>query len=396
MEPNSAWLVILLFLASAAGLVLVGRLRNVYVQVGSAFLAMALATVGGMAVVNDYYGYYQSWGELGADVTGNYTQFTSTALGNRGDPRLSGKVVGIDLAGPRSAISRRGYVYLPPQYFQRAYRHTRFPVVELLHGSPSYAASWLVHLHAGRLANGLISSRRMGPMVLVMPQTYSGNNYTECLNSRRGADETYLTADIRHDVETRFRVTRDPAQWALVGVSSGGYCAANLGLRHPGGYGAVGIMSGYFRPQDGPAAQVLGGNPGAEAANDPLLRARELHSGSAPLPSFWLSAGTGNRADIAGAIAFARALHGVERVTLDQEPGGGHNFYAFAPAFLRVLTWAWTQIAPPDLRVRFPIAGGVTTRVVTVVPRIPRRLAALPTPAVTRGPGAAPSAGVRK
>ena len=75
-------------------------------QVGSAFLAMALATVGGMAVVNDYYGYYQTWGELGADVTGNYTQFTSTALGNRGDPRLSRSRSSVSTWQARAAQSR--------------------------------------------------------------------------------------------------------------------------------------------------------------------------------------------------------------------------------------------------------------------------------------------------
>ena len=26
------------------------------------------------------------------------------------------------------------YVYLPPQYFQKSFRHYKFPVIELLHG----------------------------------------------------------------------------------------------------------------------------------------------------------------------------------------------------------------------------------------------------------------------
>ena len=78
-----------------------------------------------------------------------------------------------------------------------------------------------------------------------------------------------------------------------------------------------------------------------------------------------MSAGLNDPADIAGAQAFAAALHGIERVTIFRDPGS-HDFYSFGPAFARVLPWAWSQIAPPTLRVRFPIAGGVTSHSVTV------------------------------
>jgi S-formylglutathione hydrolase FrmB len=337
----------------------------VFARLGVGVVALALAATGGMAVVNDYYGYYQTWGQLSADLTGSYAQFTSTALGNRSDPQLTGKVISVPMPGAASGINRTGYVYLPPQYFQRTYAHTKFPVVELLHGTPSYAATWLVHMHVDSLANQLISHRLMGPMVLVMPQAYTGHTYQECLNSTHGQDDTYLTYDVRHDIESRFRVSTAPAEWAVSGISSGGYCAANLALRHPTMWGASGIISGYFRPQDGPAAAVLNHDPAAEDANDPLLLARQLTARSTPLPSFWLSAGMNDTADIAGAQAFAAALHGIERVTIFRDPGS-HDFYSFGPAFARVLPWAWTQIAPPSLRVRFPVAGGVTSRSITV------------------------------
>ena len=280
MEPNSALLVIVLFAAAIGSLIVLVRYANIFLRIGTGVLALVLATVGGMAVVNDYYGYYQTWSQLSADLTGSYAQFTSAALGNRADPKLAGKVISVPLPGATSGINRGGYVYLPPQYFQHAYAHTHFPVVELLHGTPSYNASWLVHMHVDALANQLISHHLMGPMVIVMPQTYSGHTYEECLNSSRGQDDTYLTDDVRHDIESRFRVSTTPSEWAVSGISSGGYCAANLALRHPSMWGASGIISGYFRPEDGPAAQVLNYNQVAEDANDPLLlaRAATLHS----------------------------------------------------------------------------------------------------------------------
>ena len=225
------------------------------------------------------------------------------------------------------------------------------------------------NLGANQVADQLISKHLMGPMILVMPQTYTGHAYTECLNSTRGQDATYLTTDVRHDIETHFRAARDSAQWGLVGVSSGGYCAANLTLQHPSMFGAAGVLSGYFRPQDGPAAQILNYDPTAEAANDPLLLARRINAGAAPLPSYWLSAGTGDRGDYQGAQAFIAALHGVDKVTFYRVAGGQHTFYAFAPALNRVLPWAWTQLASPQQRVQFPIAGGVTSHSVTVAPK---------------------------
>src|SRR6476660_2020390 len=118
MQPNSRFLVIALFVAAAASVYLIVRFANVFVRIGAGALTIALSTAGGMAIVNDYYGYYQSWGQLGADLTGSYTQFTATALGSRTSPRLAGRVVSLDLTGARSGIDRGGYVYLPPQYFR--------------------------------------------------------------------------------------------------------------------------------------------------------------------------------------------------------------------------------------------------------------------------------------
>jgi hypothetical protein len=193
-----------------------------------------------------------------------------------------------------------------------------------------------------------------------MPTMSVGRHFEECVNAPGAPDDTYITDDVRDDVLHAFRASPVPAEWGIGGYSSGGYCAANLALRHPGDFGAAGVMDGYFRPSDGPAAAALHDNPAAEAANDPLLAAQRLRFGAHPLPSFWLSAGTGDAADYAAAEAFTTALHDIESVTLYREPGVGHNFYAWRPSIPRMLAWMWSQIAPPQLRVQFPIAGGVT------------------------------------
>lgn len=359
MEPNSKWLVVLLVLAAIGCLVAAIRLRHLAVKIVGGLLVILTSATAGMAVVNDYYGYYQTWSQLTADLSGNYSGFAAAPTGARlptGGVQ-AGQLRSITLPGAASGISRGGLVYLPPQYFEKQYQHTRFPVVELLHGTPGRPSDWVVHLHVTSILDHLIGSHAMGPVILVMPTSNNGRQFQECVNAPGALDDTYISQDVPTVVRHLFRASTVPAEWGVAGYSSGGYCAANLALRHPGGYGAAGMMDGYVRPTDGPAAAALHYNQAAENANDPLMRASRLSRNASPLPSFWLSAGTGNGADMAAARAFVSALHGVEQVPIFRELGAAHNFYAWRPALPHLLSWMWTQIAPPSLRVRFPVAG---------------------------------------
>ena len=369
LEPDSAVLVGALALCAAAGLVGIIQLRHLALRLLCGALVMVLSAGAGMAVVNDYYGYYQSWGQLSADLTGSYSAFDGTPATSRTITSTAhGQVREEVLPGARSGIRRRGAVYLPPQYFQPRYAHATFPVVELLHGTPGSPADWVVHLHVAATLDRMIAHHQIGPMIVVMPTMSVGHRYEECVDAPGALDDTYITRDVRADILGQFRASPVPAEWGVAGFSSGGYCAANLALRHPASFGAAGIMDGYFRPGDGPAAAALRFDAAAEQANDPLLAARRLGRDVAALPSFWISAGTGNRADIAAARAFTSALHGVEEVTLHQQPGAGHNFYAWAAATPPMLQWMWTQLAPPELRVQFPITGPVTRSVLGASP----------------------------
>jgi enterochelin esterase-like enzyme len=352
--------VVLLFLVSAALIVLAIRARRWVVRVPLIPLAMVFCAVAGMGVVNDYYGYYQSWGQLYSDLTGSYSGYANTATGNRlQDAFVNGHVLRITLAGQLSGVSRTGYVYLPPQYGQPAYQHTRFPVLELIPGSPGRPVDFLERLDVPGLMNRMINEHRLGPMIIVMPQTNAARTFEECVNGPRGQDDTYVALDVRRDILAHFRASADPAEWGIAGYSSGGYCAANLALRHRNLFGAAGVLDGYFRPTDGPAAGALGFDPLAEAANDPIMLARALNRDTAPLPAFWVAVGSGVASDVAGAQAFATSLHGVEQVTYLDESGAGHNFYAWRPMMPRLLAWMWPQLATPDLRVAFPVSGPV-------------------------------------
>ena len=379
MEPNSPLLLVLLLLAAVGLVVLLvllarGRIRavarwprpvGVATQVVSGGLALSLALAAGIVIVNDYYGYYQSWSQLGTDLSGQYDTMPLTAVAASNLPQpTGGRIESVQMPGAHSGINRPGLVYLPPQYFEAKYAHTYFPALELLHGTPGSPSTWVLHLQIASIEQQLIGRRLMGPVVLVMPTMSVGTDYQECVDAPGALDDTYITEDVRADVEAHFRVSRDAAQWGVGGYSSGGYCAANLALRHPAAFGASAIMDGYFRPQDGPAAKALHYNAAAEQVNDPLREATIAGRRGGPLPAFWLSYGAGNQGDYVGVKNFTTALDGVEAVSVYQVPAAGHNFYAWEPAIPFMLQWMWTELAPPDLRVQFPIAGPVTSNTI--------------------------------
>lgn len=367
LEPDSTVLVVLLLLCSAGLIAVAIRYRPLAVKIAGATFAVAFAASAGITLVNDYYGYYQTWSQLADDLTGSYSHF-DTANENRAPGATQhGRLERVVLAGPSSGIRRAGYVYLPHQYFEPQFARTRFPVVELIHGSPGSPTNWLVQIDIAALMDRMISQNLAGPMIVVMPAMNSSTGYEECVDAPHARDETYISQDVPRDVRARFRASTVAAEWGIAGYSSGGYCAANLALRDRGRYGAAGIIDGYFRPTDGPAAAALGFDRRAEAMNNPLTAAQRLTRGTSPLPAFWLSAGTGNARDARGTEAFATALHGVQTVTVVSNSGGGHNFYAWRSAVPRMLSWMWAQLAPPELRVQFPIAGPVTNSVIVPV-----------------------------
>ncbi len=360
MEPDSSFLVALVLVFAAGGVVAAVRFRPLAIKIGAGVLALVLALVSGVALVNVYYGYYQTWSQLSADLTNSYAPFTTpSATGPHNSATGPGRIQRVQLDGAHSGISRTGFVYLPPQYFQPRYAHTRFPVVELLHGSPGSAANWILQINIASIMDQLIAKHFSGPVIVVMPTIDAGHTFQECTDAPGALDDTYISRDVPQDVRARFRASDVAAEWGIGGYSSGGYCAANLSLRHRSFYGAAGVMDGYFRPVDGPAAAALHFDANLEARNDPLLAVQRLGPGVDPLPAFWVSAGTASSKYALGSQAFVKALHGIQGVNFTSEPGAGHNFYAWRPAIPLMLAWMWQELAPPALRVHFPIAGPV-------------------------------------
>jgi hypothetical protein len=355
LGPDSRLLIIVLVTVSAGLLLAAARLRLLPLRILCGALSVTVAMAGGIAATNYYYGYYTTWGQLWADVHGTPTGNLGVISVVSASPLGSGHLSWVNLPGRLSGYHRRGLVYLPPQYSQARYARVRFPVVELFHGTPGSPFAYDRILRIGQVMDALMARHLIGPMVLVMPSINgAGRDHQDCVNGRGVRDMTYLTRDVRADMLARYRVSTDPFEWGLGGYSSGGYCAANIAMRNRDSYGAAAIIEGYFRAADGPAGAALGYNPTLDAANSPLYLAERLTPDSGPVPAVWVAAGTGT-SDYRPATVFTAALDRIEQVPFIRLNDARDVTSAWSAVLPSALTWLWQQLAPPDLRVLFPV-----------------------------------------
>ena len=274
----------LLIPASVGLLVGAIRFRLLPVKILCGSLSIVVAMTGGIAAVNYYYGYYTTWGQLWADFhggTGDLGVISATAARPRSRRAAS---AGSPCPASSAATAAAGWctcrrstarpVRAGPVPRRRAVpRHPRLPA-HLGHGAAD---------RPGR--ERAIARHLIGPMVLVMPAINgSGHHYQDCVNGPGVSDDTCLAKDVRADVLAHYRVSHDPYEWGMAGYSSGGYCAANLALRHRSSFGAAAVINGYFRAADGPAGTALNHSQPLEAANSPLYLAERLTPAAAPCP----------------------------------------------------------------------------------------------------------------
>jgi hypothetical protein len=178
-----------------------------------------------------------------------------------------GRYERITLKGVQSGITDTVIVWLPPQYYDRRYATTRFPVVMVLGGQPPLVTYDVSKLNFAKTASAEIRSGRVAPFVAVFPELNVALPLrTECTDFPGGPQVfTWLNQDVRNWATSTLRVTSDARRWSVMGWSTGGYCAAKLHLGQPGRFGAAASVEGYFKPEPdtntGNLAQLLAQYP---------------------------------------------------------------------------------------------------------------------------------------
>jgi enterochelin esterase-like enzyme len=374
--PQGTGFFLLLMVMFGALLVWVAMAKQVVFRVLAACLAFLPAMCFGIASVNKFYDYYQTWGGMVNDLTGqgasSIPKYSAAGVGsNRQFDKNIGRVTSTaedaevgylfqtSVTGARSHLTRDVYIYLPPQYFQKRYLHTKFPVIELLHGSPGNPQAWVDVMGVIPTFLNLLEAHPADAAVLVMPDTDGGMQYAlQCLNNPGGIqDMTFVAQDVPDAIARIARVQAPGRAWGLAGYSEGGYCTANIALQHPENWGAAGVMSGYFYPTPSQLPEgnkpggaphlvnVFAGHPALQLINTP--RKYILHVPlNDQLPAFWLAAGAKDKSDVAAAQNFKQLLQTrVASVPFVIIPGGGHQGSVWRAALIPMLSWMTPQLA---------------------------------------------------
>ena len=370
LEPQSTALFVLLVVIFGGLMWATIFARHTAFRILAACLAFLPAMLFGVLAVNKYYGYYQTWGAVIADLSNRgvtaASQVPDVALtrgsqsgtldGSRShlkQAQQQGYTLRLMVPGPRSGITRVVYVYLPPQYFQPRYQAYRFPVIELIHGQPGQPEDWISVVGVTDTFDRLLQEKHAQPAVLVMPDANGDRRISlQCLNQVGGPqDLTYLAVDLPTQIAHLLRVQRPGSGWGVAGYSEGGFCAANMALRYPYNYGFAGVLSGYFKPFDNqladPARLVspFGGNLRLEEENTPLEEVQMLPAGVV-IPRFWLGAGAADRQDVADAEVFWQELRLRQgNVPLTLTAGGGHTMTTWRAQVPSMLTWMTPGLA---------------------------------------------------
>jgi S-formylglutathione hydrolase FrmB len=306
-------------------------------------------------VINDQGQFFTSWSDLLGRASGTsnagarsgaYDRALAALLpaGRRGKQSLVVPVAVPDAGADRSHTA---LVYLPPQYFQPAYANRSFPVIELLTGFPGSPETWTGPLDIQGIADSEIASGRAVPFIAVMPnQNYVPGRDSECINALGGSQvETTLTVNVRRVVEHDFRVSDDRTSWGIAGYSTGGFCAANIAVRHPGMFAAAVSMSGNIEPYlDRRTGALFGHSIVARHANDPLWRFEHL-----PGPDIALLLTSSRQEPRVNAWAYrlAAAARLPTRAELLSVPRGGHNFHVWRVVEHSMFNWLSEHLAAP-------------------------------------------------
>ncbi|MEU6917299.1 alpha/beta hydrolase [Streptomyces olindensis] len=360
--PFLCTLIVLSVVALVLPLFLWSRVRGPRVLRGAARALMLLFAQGTavalvFTLVNNANSLYDNWADLlgtgdhvqqaadlGADGTGGIALKRLPKVRQTFQPaagpgmRAAGGVRVTQVRGRVSGVNAEVYVWLPPQYHEPAYRHHRFPVVELLPGYPGSAKAWFGSLHAHEQLEPLMRDGRVAPFILVAPRTnlLAGVD-TGCANIPGTVNaDTWLSVDVPKMVTDNFRAQPAPRGWAVAGYSAGAHCAAKLAVAHPDRYRAAVSLSGYNDPigeRDSLAAQ----NPTLRAENNPYLLLRGATV--PPRIALYLSGQPHDGYEAAVALEQAAKAPTTVHVVYIPRSAGGHTMALWRPQVVPAFEW---------------------------------------------------------
>ncbi|HET6209720.1 MAG TPA: alpha/beta hydrolase-fold protein [Jatrophihabitans sp.] len=309
---------------------------------GAALVAAAsLLSVAFVAdCVNSYYSYLPNVSDVVDALVSSPPQSLTPAVNQVSVPPSTarGRLFQLPVPDHGSGFGRSmAWVWLPPQYFEQP--RVDLPVVYLFHGSPGMPRDWFHGGAAGRTGQ-LLAAEKL-PVIMVAPQmSKNWLDDPECVDGLHEKIETHLLRDVIPAVDQQLRTERNRTGRIFAGMSAGGYCALNLGLRHPELTATVLDLSGYTVPtHSGGMASLFGrGNAAAVAQNSPASYADRLTGG--PPMRIWLDCGSSDRTVLRQLNAISASLRRDGMVVEQHSRPGDHSYSVWRPALKQSLAWA--------------------------------------------------------
>jgi enterochelin esterase-like enzyme len=230
-----------------------------------------------------------------------------------------------------SVDGRPALVYVPGDYAVE--RNRDFPVIYFLHGYPGNEDNWIGDgAQLPQVLDQVIGTGELPPVIAVMP---NGNGHAlsdaEWGNSQRGDRvEDWLVSQAVPEVDRRYRTLGTPYR-GVAGLSSGGFGAVNLAMRHPDVFRWAASYSGFFDAR----GDIFGA---LTPANSPRLIAPQLLP-VARMPLF-LGAGDSDRVYLAQQASFVQELGHMGWQPVHQDlVAGGHGWEAWRLEMVHSLQW---------------------------------------------------------
>ena len=376
--PQQLWIWVALT-GLAAGVAVLGWSSAHWWRRGVSILAVPAAALCAGLVVNLWVGYFPTvqtaWGQLtGGPLPGQTDRATvATMVATQAIP-AQGKVLPVTTPSSGSNFKHRGeLVYLPPVYFS-SNPPPELPIVMMIGGQFNTPADWIRTANAVATIDEFAAKHGGNAPVFVFADSGGAfNNDTGCVNGVRGNAADHLTKDVVPYMVANFGVSADPANWGVVGWSSGGTCALNMTIKYPDLFSAFVNIDGDLAPNAGTREQTIdrlfGGNAAAYDDWDPatVMNRHGDYDGVAGWfavsepPGSTIAAISGtdlqeqapetnpavNPTTAARTLCRIADTHGIDCAVVPQS--GKHDWPFAARAFATSLPWLASQIGTPQV-----------------------------------------------
>ena len=144
---------------------------------------------------------------------------------------------------------------LPPGYDH--FPNKRYSVIFLLHGGHDDARAWVDKIGIIPVLHDLYKSGKLPPSIVITPDGNDKRGSSplfdpDYYDGPNGNVSTLIGSELPQLVKSRYRTLNEPQFWAMGGLSSGGWGALNIGLRHLDNFNIFFSHIGYFTDDSGP------------------------------------------------------------------------------------------------------------------------------------------------